>query len=259
MIQWIPSWSTEGLRSWNVLAATLHLAQAIALFVLAGLNTRTLSVFNTVMTGRPGSNTTLYEHHELLIQPIFVGASFATMSALAHLFIASNMSSIIASRRNPWRWAEYSISASTVLISICVFSGVSDVYAILNACGCTVAMILFGDMSDRYVGLLRKQQKEPNPMEWYRAFVYGCIVGIIPWAAIFASFFQSIAASPTQVPWFVYSIVFTLFFQFMCFGVVHLLQLMGWLSFEQAEWTYVLLSLMSKSSLSWQSVPALLL
>ena len=259
-IQCIPNWGAVGLERWNLFAAFLHLAQAIALFVLAGLNPINLFVVNTVITGRPGANDTTFIHHELPVQPLFIGASFATMSALAHFIVYSNMDIILRIKRNPIRWLEYSVSASTVLIVICVFCGVVDVFAILNACGCTMAMIMFGDMSERYVLALKNSTKyKLDATETYRSFVYGTIIGIIPWAAIFASFFQSIAASPEQVPWFVYSIVFTLFFQFMGFGIVHLLQLMNWISFEQAEWTYVLLSLMSKSSLSWQSVFGLLL
>ena len=259
-IQCIPNWGVEGLERWNLFAAFLHLAQSIALFVLAGLNPINLQVINTVMTGRPGANDTAFNHNELPVQPLFIGASFALMSALAHLLVYTDMDVILRRKRNPVRWLEYSVSASTVLIVICVFCGVVDVFAILNACGCTMAMIMFGDLSERYVQALKNSSKNRlDTTETYRSFIYGTIVGIIPWTAIFASFFQSIAASPEQVPWFVYSIVFTLFFQFMGFGVVHLLQLMNWLSFEQAEWTYVLLSLMSKSSLSWQSVFGLLL
>ncbi len=52
--------------------------------------------------------------------------------------------------RNPYRWLEYSLSASIMIVLIAMLTGISDVAALIALVGVNASMIGFGWMQERY-------------------------------------------------------------------------------------------------------------
>jgi len=107
-------------------------------------------------------------------------------------------------------------------------------------------MILFG--------LVQEQTNADRDEVDWRPFVYGCVIGAVPWIAITAQLIVS-ATDGNGVPGFVVAIFITLFLLFNTFAVNMWLQYRGrgrWADPAFAERVYLILSLVAKSALAWQ-------
>jgi hypothetical protein len=238
----------RGLRRYNLIAAALHAAQAVAVLLLA--NGFTLPVTATYMTGPPGTPpgepTTLFE-----VRIAWGVAAFFALSALAHLVVASppffpRYVEGLRRHRNVFRWVEYSLSASLMMVLIAQIVGITDVAALTAIFGVNAAMILFGWLQERY--------EEPGNGRWL-PFVFGCLAGIVPWIAVAIYLLQPGSAAPVQPPGFVYGIFISLFVLFNIFAVNQWLQYRRvgrWSDYLVGERAYVTLSLVAKSLLAWQ-------
>ncbi|MEI7944727.1 MAG: heliorhodopsin HeR [Actinomycetes bacterium] len=240
--------SAPRLRRFNVIAGSFHLLQMIAVIALA--NDFSLPVQATYMSGPPGSTfappTTLFS---VLVGPAV--ALFLGISALAHFIVASpkffpRYAAGLEAKRNNFRWVEYSVSSSVMIVLISQICGVADVTALLAIFGVNAAMILFGWLQEKYA--------QPGNGEWL-PFIFGCIVGIVPWLAVAIYVFAPGSPSEVSAPGFVYGIVISLFAFFNSFAAVQLLQYRGrgkWGNYLRGERTYIVLSLVAKSALAWQ-------
>jgi hypothetical protein len=147
---------------------------------------------------------------------------------------------------NPARWWEYSISASLMVVLIAMLAGVREATALVALFGVNAAMILFGLVMER-VNLGRER------VDW-RPFVYGCLVGAVPWIAIGIQLVVS-QTQTADVPGFVIAIFVTLFVLFNSFAVnmwLHYRRVGRWADPLFAEKGYLVLSLVAKSALAWQ-------
>ena len=108
-------------------------------------------------------------------------------------------------------------------------------------------MILFG--------LVQEQTNvDRDEVDW-RPFIYGCVIGAVPWIAITAQLIVS-TTDGNGVPGFVVAIFITLFLLFNTFAVNMWLQYRGrgrWADPAFAERVYLVLSLVAKSALAWQA------
>ena len=92
-----------------------------------------------------------------------------------------------------------------------------------------------------------------DDVDW-RPFLYGCVIGAVPWIAITAQLIVS-TTDGSGVPGFVVAIFITLFLLFNTFAVNMWLQYRGrgrWTDPAFAERVYLILSLVAKSALAWQ-------
>ena len=92
-----------------------------------------------------------------------------------------------------------------------------------------------------------------DEVDW-RPFIYGCVIGAVPWIAITAQLVIS-TTDGNGVPGFVVAIFITLFLLFNSFAVNMWLQYRGrgrWAAPAFAERVYLILSLVAKSALAWQ-------
>jgi hypothetical protein len=238
----------RGLRRYNLIAAALHAAQAIAVLLLA--NGFTLPVTATYMTGPPGTPpgapTTLFD-----VRIAWGVAAFFALSALAHVVVAlppffPRYVAGLRRHRNVFRWVEYSLSASLMMVLIAQIVGITDVAALSAVFGVNAAMILFGWLQERY--------EEPGNGRWL-PFVFGCIAGIVPWIVVAIYLLQPFSDTPVQPPGFVYGIFISLFVLFNIFAVNQWLQYRRvgrWSDYLVGERAYVTLSLVAKSLLAWQ-------
>ncbi len=235
------------LRSYNLVMGFLHAAQGAAVLWLA--NGFTLPVIATFMTGPPGVGSPE-------IQPVFnLGvawgvALFLFLSAFFHLLIVSpgvwdRYLRGLAEGRNYFRWVEYSLSSSLMVVLIAMLVGIADIAALLAIAGVNASMILFGLRQEKY--------ERPGPGVSLTSYWFGVIAGAVPWLAIgWYLLSPGVAAEP---PGFVYAIFFSLFAFFNVFAIVMVLQYKQvgrWAAYAHGERTYVLLSLVAKSALAWQ-------
>ncbi len=240
--------TTNRLRKVNVFAGILHLVQMVA--VLALSSDFSLPINATYMSGPPG--TTFSAPVELFSTPVgLTVAIFLGLSALAHFIVASpqffgRYSAGLAQQRNYFRWVEYSVSSSAMIVLIAQVTGVSDITALISIFGVNAAMILFGWLQEKY--------ETPGNGGWL-PFIFGCIAGIVPWVALLFYVFSIGGPSDSAAPAFVYGIVFTIFLFFNSFALVQWLQYKKvgkWSDYLRGERTYITLSLVAKSALAWQ-------
>lgn len=240
--------SASRLRRFNLIAGLFHLLQMIAVISLA--NDFSLPVNATYMSGPPGSTFAA----PVTIFSVLVGpavALFLGISALAHFVVASpqffpRYAAGLAAKRNNFRWIEYSVSSSVMIVLISQICGITDVTALLAIFGVNASMILFGWLQEKYA--------QPGNGEWL-PFIFGCITGIVPWIAVATYVIAPGSTSDVSAPGFVYGIVISLFAFFNSFAAVQLLQYRGrgkWSNYLRGERVYIVLSLVAKSALAWQ-------
>jgi hypothetical protein len=239
---------TSRIRRSNVIAGVFHLVQMVAVLALA--TDFTLPVKATYMTGPPG--TTFADPLVLFDSNIAWGvATFLGLSALAHFIVASptffnRYVSGLALRRNYFRWVEYSVSSSVMIVLISQIVGITDAAALLAIFGVNASMILFGWLQEKY--------EQPGTGGWL-PFIFGCIAGIVPWLVILLYVVSPLAPFEATPPAFVYGIVISLFVLFNSFALVQWLQYRGrgkWADYMRGERAYIVLSLVAKSALAWQ-------
>jgi hypothetical protein len=237
--------SLDRLRPYNLAAGCLHLLQAVLIVILA--NNFSLPVRATYMSGPPGPNV---GHQSVVLFNLnFAGtiAAFFLLSALAHFFVVGpgwgRYQRQLLKERNPYRWIEYSLSSSIMLILIAMLVGISDIAALVALVGVNGSMIGFGWMQERY----ERAGTGLGP------FWIGCMAGIFPWIAITIYLVGPYANQ--HPPGFVYGIFFSLFLFFNCFAINQWLQYKQvgkWKDYLFGERVYVTLSLVAKSLLAWQ-------
>jgi hypothetical protein len=236
------------LRRFNIIAAVVHAAQAVAVVVLA--NDFALPMTATYMAGPPGTapedQVTLWN-----IPTAMAIALFLALSALFHIIVASppffdRYRKGLAANHNYFRWVEYSLSSSLMIVIIAQLVGISDVTALLALFGVNASMILFGWLQERY--------HHPGDGGWL-PFIFGCIAGIVPWIAIVVYVVAPGSTSGAEPPGFVYGIIVSLFLFFNSFALVQFLQYKKVGKFRDylvGERAYIILSLTAKSALAWQ-------
>ncbi len=233
-----------GLRRWNLGLTVLHLAQAVLVLVLAG--DFAITVTSSFPEGPPGTAVPAPD----ALFDVRIGwavAVFLGLAALDHLLTATvarpTYERDLAGGINRFRWVEYSVSATLMVVLIGFYSGISGINAVIAVAGANVAMILFGWLQE----LMNPPGRERTTM---LPFWFGTLAGLAPWAAIAVN----IVGSET-VPGFVYGIVLAQFVFFFSFGLNQWLQYRGlgrWTDYAYGEKVYLVLSLVAKSVLAWQ-------
>lgn len=235
------------LRRLNLGAALLHAAQGAAMLALAsGLRLPVSATFATAQPGEaldPGRLSTLFSYP---LGPAV--AAFALLSAAFHLLVASpwgfpRYMRELEAHRNRFRWVEYSLSASLMIVLIAGITGITDVAALLALFGVNASMILFG-------WLMETTARPGAPTSW-TPFVFGSIAGAVPWIAVAVY----LAGAGDGMPGFVYGIFVSIFVLFNCFAINQWLQYRArgrWADYLHGERVYIVLSLVAKSLLAWQ-------
>jgi len=237
------------LKRFNLIMGVLHLIQGALMLILS--NDFTLPVTRSYLefdaatqTLNPATVTLI----DLRIGPLV--ASFLIMSAIAHLLIATVLYDKYVSNlkkgMNKYRWYEYSISASVMIVIIAMLVGIYDFGTLLLIFFLNMMMILFGLRMEVHNQFTEKTDWKP--------FIYGCIAGIIPWVVIFIWLFGA-GGDEGGPPDFVYYIFITIAILFNTFAINMVLQYRKkgkWKDYLYGERMYVILSLVAKSALAWQ-------
>jgi hypothetical protein len=239
----------RSLRRFNVAMGILHLLQGVLMLALSNDFTVPISTYFLKFQEGDGLVTDPKVLFDLPLGPFI--ASFLFMSALAHFAVSTpgiydwyvhNLKQGI----NKARWIEYSFSASVMIVAIAALFGMYDIAALVLIFALNASMILFGWMMELH-------NQTTDKVNW-TAFIFGCIVGIVPWIAVGIYFVGSVT-SGEQVPGFVYAIYVSLFLFFNVFAVNQVLQYAKvgrWRDYVYGERAYIVLSLVAKSLLAWQ-------
>jgi hypothetical protein len=137
---------------------------------------------------------------------------FAFMSAAAHFIILWQWDSYVADLKrglNRYRWWEYAISSSLMIVLIAMLFGVYDLISLIFIASINAAMNLFGDVME-----LRNAGKAPEDVDW-TPFIYGGIAGLYSWVIIFT--FMVGSPGVEGAPWFVWAILVTYIILFCTF------------------------------------------
>ncbi len=232
------------LRVYNWVMGGLHAIQGVGILILA--SDFTLPVTAAFAEGPPG--TPVPVPSRLFDISIAWGvAIFLLLSAFFHLLVASVVAARYRSQlsrgQNQFRWIEYSLSSSLMIVLIAMLTGINDVAALVALFGVNAGMIILGSAQERY--------ERPGGSLW--PFWMGTVLGIVPWVAI--GIYLVSPGSDAQPPGFVYGIFISLFLFFNSFALTQWLQYKQagrWRNYLTGERTYILLSLLAKSALAWQ-------
>jgi len=233
------------LKRFNLAMFFVHIFQVFLMLYLSNNFTLPLKyttpVYNAVTESiSPASETLL----NIRIGPLV--AMFLFISASAHLLISTVLYKRyvkhLENHMNPYRWYEYSLSASIMIVVIAMLTTIYDLGTLLALFTLTAVMNLMGLMME-----LHNQRTEKT--NW-TSYTIGCIAGIVPWIVIFIPLI-----SAESVPDFVIAIFITIAIFFNLFAINMVLQykkIGKYRDYLYGEKMYIVLSLVAKTALAWQ-------
>lgn len=182
-----------------------------------------------------------------------LGPMVALFLVLSGLFLWGNAfvwrksyEGMLAKGMNLYRWAEYSITSSLMIVVIAMLCGVYDLSSIILIFSLNACMILFG-------WVMETANQGRTKVDWM-PFIFGCFAGIVPWVVMGMYFFAAIGSNASSVPKFVYAIFWSLLVAFNIFAINMILQYKKvgkWKDYLYGEFAYITLSLVAKSLLAW--------
>ena len=247
------------LRRFNRNMGAIHLIQGVIMLVLAFTVISKISEFAPVITQNfiqynPTTEALEVASKELFTLPFGVlVACFLFISALAHAIIAipdktnKKYNEDLAKGINQFRWYEYALSSSIMIVLIATLFGIYDIASLILIFVANATMNLFGLFMEKY----NAKRDEGEPVHW-SPFIYGSFIGIVPWVAII--FYMFGTGNFSDVPWFVWAILGTYFVAFNTFPVNMILQYLKvgkWKDYLHGERVYIILSLVAKTVLAW--------
>ena len=216
------------LRRFNLIMGGLHLLQGIAMIFLATTVIQNIAEFSPKITQFYLSYNVQTQALETTSRVLFelpfgiLVAVFLLLSAAAHALISiprklnDKYNSDLSKGINKFRWFEYALSSSVMIVLISTLFGIYDIGSLILIFVVNASMNLFGLVmeqlnSNRTVG-----------KTYWGPFVWGSIAGIAPWVVILIYMFGT--GNLDMVPWFVWAIVGTYFFAFNTLPINMILQ-----------------------------------
>ena len=239
------------LRQFNAVMAVLHFIQGALMIYLSTTLKWTISITSLQFDAEAQRLEPALEAWTT-IQLSYLVAAFLLLSALAHLLIATvlydSYVKYLERGMNPYRWYEYAVSASVMIVVIAMLAGIWDLGTLLALFSLVAVMNLMGLMME-----VHNQTTETT--DW-RTYLIGTFAGIVPWIVIAITIVNSILGSDGGgPPDFVILIFVSLFVFFNLFAINMILQYRKtwkWQDYLFGEKTYIVLSLVAKSLLAWQ-------
>jgi hypothetical protein len=123
--------------------------------VLLLANDASLPVRATYLTDAPGTGNFSEPVHLFNLNIAYAIAGFLALSAFFHLLVSSprffpRYAAGLEQHHNTFRWVEYSLSSSLMIVVILQLNGVSDFIALFAVFAVNASMILFGWLQERY-------------------------------------------------------------------------------------------------------------
>ncbi len=246
------------LKKFNLIMGGLHLIQGIAMLFLATNVIQKIAEFSPTISQffiafNPATQSLEVQSKSLFELPFGICvAIFLMISAIAHALISiPNKTNTIYNNDlkrgiNKFRWFEYALSSSIMIVLIATLFGIYDIASLLLIFIVNASMNMFGLVMEQLNSGISKEHIKWGP------FIWGSIAGIAPWIAILIYMFGT--GNYDQVPWFVWAILITYFIAFNTFPINMILQYKKvgkWQNYLYGEKVYITLSLIAKSILAW--------
>lgn len=245
----------QKLKKFNLIMGGLHLVQGIAMVFLATSVIQKIAEFQPTIT----QNFLKYDvevgglvlaSKELFDLPFgIMVASFLIISAIAHGIVYIMSDKYFADLKNginKFRWFEYAISSSIMIVLISTLFGIYDIASLTLIFIVNATMNLFGLVMEQLNSKRKKEDVTWGP------FIWGSIAGAAPWIAILM--YMLATGNFGSIPWFVWAIVVVYFIAFNTFPINMVLQYKEvgkWKDYLYGERVYIILSLVAKSLLAW--------
>lgn len=245
----------EKLKRFNLMMGSFHFIQGLIMLFLATGVIQKIAEFQPTITQNYLTFNTLTQSLEPASKDLFqlpfgiLVATFLFISAAAHGIIYLNSKTYLNDIQkgiNKFRWFEYALSSSIMIVLISTLFGIYDIASLMLIFLLNASMNMFGLVMEQLNSGAKKQNVKWGP------FLWGAIAGIGPWVAIFLYMFGT--GNFDMVPWFVWAIVITYFIAFNTFPINMILQykrIGKWKDYLYGERTYIVLSLVAKSILAW--------
>lgn len=240
------------LRVYNAIVGVILLVQGAIMWAISNNTTANITTsYLGLKSSIPGMPTPAYgvPFAEWQLGPIV--ASFLLLSGLFLLGSAfvwrRKYEEQIQKGMNLFRWAEYAITSSMMVVVIAILCGIFDFSTLVLIFSLNACMILFGWMMEVHNQTTKK-------VDW-TAYLFGCFAGAMPWVVMGLYFFNALKAGGDAVPTFVYAIFWSLFIAFNVFSINMVLQYKKvgkWKDYIYGEYAYITLSLVAKALLAWQ-------
>lgn len=247
----------DKLTKFNFKMGWFHLIQGLLMLVVAFTLIDNVSEFTPQVTQLYTNFNVETMSLETLSKDLFtlpfgiLAASFLLFSAGAHFLISCVPScnrkyrSDLKLGINRFRWYEYALSSSVMIILIASLFGIFDIVSLIMILALNASMNFFGLMMEELNAYKDKVSWEP--------FVFGCIAGLTPWLAIILYMSANVEQLP-NIPWFVWALLAAYAISFNTFPINMYLQYKKvgkWQDYLYGERAYIILSLVSKSILAW--------
>jgi len=241
----------KNLRLYNIVVGLALFAQGVVMWLISDKDVKLPVTTSYLGAGDPTSMGPVTP--ELFAEwPVaLLVAAFLLLSGLFLLGSAfvwrTQYEAQIAKGMNLFRWAEYSITSSLMVVVIAMLCGIFDLSTLILIFSLNATMILFGWMMEVH-------NQHTKKVDW-TAYYFGCFAGLVPWIVMGLYFFNALSAGGDSVPTFVYYIFGSLFIAFNVFSVNMILQYAKvgkWRDYVYGERAYITFSLIAKALLAWQ-------
>lgn len=239
------------LRVYNAIVGVILFVQGVIMWAIS--NDRAAQITTSYLGKQgpiPGMPTTQIENFaQWPLGPIV--ASFLLLSGLFLLGSAtiwrSKYEEQVSKGMNLFRWTEYSVTSSMMVVVIAILCGIYDLSTLILIFSLNACMILFGWMMEVH-------NQNTKKVDW-TAYYFGCFAGAMPWVVMGLYFYNALLAGGDAVPSFVYAIFWSLFIAFNVFSINMILQYAKvgkWKDYLYGEYAYITFSLVAKTLLAWQ-------
>lgn len=234
---------SSSLFNTHVTAAVLHGVQAAAVAAVFATSQQDRGFFTL--------SQRVYGQEKWSVKSRYIPwlvVAFPTLSMTSHIASAISLAGgsreLVAEESNPVRWVEYSISAGVMLWIIAQLSGIQDVPLLFTIVMMNISLQLCG----YYI--------EATGDDTLAFTLLGWIAFVSIWIPIMWKFIDTVTRPGSEAPDIVFAIVFLEFVLFASFGVasVYFRQKRTAVNVASREKTYIALSLVAKSLLTWMVV-----
>lgn len=248
-----------GLKKWNLWLAIVQLAEAAAILALS--TTKTVPVHLSMLTTDSLQSVTSgglvlapATHHLFNVNLAYLIAAYFILSALGCLSMMSwyrrRYEVDLRERVNRFRWVEYSLSASLMLVTIALICGMYDGVSLLFVFGVGVIMHLLFWLTERIA-----QQRGAGARLWQGGYGLGFALGCLAWLAIVVYVLATNVFGSGSLPGYVYGIVISL--GIICAGLganlwLQLSRRGPWKNYLFGERTFMIITFIAKTALAWQ-------
>lgn len=244
------------LKKWNGYAAIVHIVIAVFLIVYflyqnskAGDDSQIdTSLYDIVTDGDLVKAEKKTKGSIGTIQMLII--AFVVITAIFHIFYYLNINNsyakAIGRNNNSFRWIEYSITATIMVVAILVLSGVKSWDTTILAVVSTIVIMLQGDIVEK---ALARGSKSDTIIPTF----VGWILLLAVFYIIFRNFskrLQEARDSGFELPKWLNGVVWPMLIWFGCFGVIQLVQIFKGGKYVKYEKTYVVFSLAAKAFLA---------